>query len=567
MCGIHLIVSNTSPESKVLEALKSAKHRGPDSKGTVSGKINDNFYTLGHTRLQISGDESHVQPMSNDRYDFAINGEIYNSGELQTKYKINPLHNDSYVLFHLLNVHGLDILSEVNGMFSFVWIDKEKHKVHLVRDSSGQKPLYFSRINGFTVSSELGSFLDKKIDQKEIKHYLNYKYTRLGNTICEQINEVIPGTILTFSANNSVSENKIALSKIAPPSSLTETILKAVSRHSIGINDPAVLLSGGLDSSIVLRDLVALGKKPVAYTIDTGSDENPDLTYAVELCKKLGVEHKTVQPKPEDFQDFIRSMDHPVGDGAFFFNWVLAREIHKDGYKVAFTGNGADELFGGYNRHLAFYSFNKYKTAMLVGKKVYSVLPKFLFSQKNKVNAGKFFGSLSKNSGETFMNFSRLSLNVSCVEERKEMTYYDALEYDRKNYLVKDIFSLSDQAGMSFSVEIRSPFMDASLLNRFEKKKIASVLDVGKNALRQIYGGTVLGEISKRKKIGFGIPFMSFFGAEKLVEIEKNLHALNAFLGHEELKSVERILENKSNEFSNEYWALLILVSWLKLNR
>lgn len=568
MCGIHLIVSSTNSEKSVLEKLEQSWHRGPDGSNIVSGKLNEDFYTLGHNRLQINGNETHAQPISTERYDFAITGEIYNYRELQSKYNVNPLFNDSYVLLELINRYGLDVLKEVNGMYSFVLIDKEKHQVHLVRDPSGQKPLFYSTLNGLAASSISNSLPNDGLSKEQIRNYLSYKYTALGYSIFEGVNEVVPGTILTLHAELKLTSRAInaAVNLVQKP--LKENIEKAVCRHAYGAERVAVLLSGGLDSSIIAQELVSLGKEVVAYTINTKNEENDDLSYARKLCEKLGVAHRVITPDEKDFLDFINTIDLPVGDGAFYFNWLLCRTIKRDGFKFALTGNGADELFGGYNRHLAFYSFKKYKSALFVAKKLYRFLPQFLFVGNNKLNTDKFFTNLSRDCKHTFLNFCRLGFLEPAEEKSSEaFSYAHALAYDRTNYLVKDIFSLSDQAGMSHSVEVRSPFLDASLVANSIKKTKHSYLDVEKNRLKHLYGVGVLKEITERKKVGFGIPFIQFFGTEKLEEMVADIQVLSPYLTEQEIQRMTQLLDKKTDNLSNEYWALLILLSWMKVNK
>ena len=574
MCGIHFILDSrsSSVESNLQKMLNHSCHRGPDATGSSMGELKHKTFALGHNRLQITGDETHAQPIKNDRYELVVNGEIYNYLDLSLKYKLNSLHNDSYVLFDLLCKYGLDILSELNGMFSFVFVDKEEHKIIIARDLSGQKPLYYSHDTfGFVLSSETQA-IDKvkrhEISGDQIKQYLNFKHTTLGNSLFENVLEVKPGEIITINEQLEFTSSSFE-NKLQPESKdIRKTAQKSLLRHSHGTENPAVLLSGGLDSSIVLHELISLGKKPVAYTLDTSSSGNDDTSFAQSLCKELNVEHHLVKPDKKAFYEFVKSMDQPVGDGAYFFTWLLAKEIKKKGHKVVLTGNGADELFGGYNRHLAFFSYLKFKGAMTFMKKVYSWVPKFFLKKGQKINADKFFAKVSPDELTTFLNFTKMDFKIDLDPSCGDLDLRGALNYDTSNYLVKDVLTLADQAGMSHSLEFRSPFLDRELVQLAQSLNPMQMMSKnGKYHLKTAFGGSKLSEIINRKKVGFGLPFLSFWDSSFLNDIDKRLDILSPYLSDLELEEVKDKFQKNSDLYTNEYWAVLILVSWIELNR
>jgi asparagine synthase (glutamine-hydrolysing) len=557
MCGIHYIQSkNREDLSKISQMIDASEHRGMDGKNHLIG---ENF-AIGHNLLAINGKVN--QPFENEQFILSFNGEIYNYKELATKHQITDYQNDAEVLFKLLCRNGMKILEELDGMFAFVFIDKIDQKTYFARDFYGQKPLFYSTDkNLFVASSELKNlklFSGQKpnISKDEIKHFLTFKF--VNSSIFKNFKQLKPATFLCIDKNFNVEEKSYTLHLSNTPN-LKESIIKSIELQSDSNHRPAVFFSGGLDSSIVLYELHKLGKNPIAYTIDNSEIDSKyktkDLKYSKDFCQKLGIEHHLIKPEKNQFQDFIQSMDLPVGDGAFYLQWLLSKEISKN-HKIAFSGNGADELFAGYRRHSAFDYYLQNNLIIKVITKI-----KFIFSDKSKQ---KFLQSInSKSKAQTFENFTKTGFDFhkNTFIQKAEFSLKDALKFDQENYLPKNCLSISDQSAMTFGLELRNPFLCNDLTAFFDN----SSPRVGKKSLKEIYSLIPEFEpIINRKKEGFGIPFYAFWGKEISTEFLELLNYLKEFLTENEFSQIAKTVQKFDDNYSNEYWSLWVLLNWLK---
>lgn len=563
MCGVHFIQSQNGQCEQWIESfVLNSTHRGPNGKGFFSGKINELNFSLGHNLLAVN--DFVEQPLSkNERYFLSYNGEIYNYLELAQKHKVELKTNDSEVLFELLIQFGAEILPQLNGMFAFVFVDKERGESIIARDYFGQKPLYYSQNEeSFFVSSELRNLktVDSKISRDSILQVLNFKYTK--DTCFDNIKTVEAASYLVLKADNSFTSHHYSLDQ-NNKLTLKEAISSSVSAHSKGDIRPAVLLSGGLDSSIILRELVLQNRNPIAYTLDT-LNESEDLFHAKKLCEDLNVEHRIIAPSITDFEQFIDSIDQPVGDGAFYFQWLLAREISKE-HRFALCGNGADELFGGYRRHQAFKQYLRYKPLFLSLKSLFGK------AFKNNASLEKFFSNIDQNAQQTFINFSknRFDLEAPIHVKKDVFTLNEALNFDIENYLEQDVLKITDQSAMAFGLEYRSPFLDSAIFalsSELEAKE--KIKNKGKFHLKELYKkDALLQEILKRKKQGFGIPFTDYWSDTMKFDLLDLTIAIDSYITKKELEHIHKMIYSWNNKWSNEYWTILILCKWLQLNK
>jgi len=568
MCGIHLILSNKKEHAaKVKQMAESAVHRGPDGLHVKETIVGNKFLGLGHNLLHIVGEKPTVQPLMTTNSALIFNGEIYNYNELAKKYDLEKGSNDSSVLHALLEKKGLGCLGELNGMFSFAFIDFKKQKVCLARDTFGQKPLYFSSQNNeLIVSSECRSLLSSGLIHSDIRRtgvleILHQKHVDLGESIYENISSVLPGEIIEIDHQLKIKREQFSLEKSEEKNSLDHLFSNSLALHTSTINSPALFLSGGLDSALLLHYLKEEnGQTPVCYTVNTDSN---DLSFAKKLVEFYDVPHQIVEAKTENFSAFIQDLDAPVGDGASFLQYELSKEIKKN-HKVALSGNGADELFAGYNRHIAYQKFLKNKPLLLLLKRL-QFLSVLYPNQDRKRLLKKFFSSLNSNEEATFRNFYSLQLLPYHQSNNNEkFSLEDALHSDLINYLTQDLLAISDLTGMSAGIEIRSPFLDQHIFNYSNQYSVEQKLSKGtKTLLKDLTKkNVILSSISERKKQGFGIHFHSFFKGRMKELIDIN--PLRDFLSKEQLDQIKRVINQDNDLLSNEYWTLLILTSWLK---
>lgn len=573
MCGIHFILSK---DVKHLSSIKSmmaqASHRGPDGENKITHTLGNFHFALGHNLLHVVGKDPVYQPLMNPHGILVFNGEIYNYKVLAKKYGISPILNDTAVLFQLLQLKGADIIPELNGMFALIWYNQKSNEILIVRDSYGQKPLYYALLDsGMVASSECQSLfksnlVNKDINRKSVLEILSHKHVSVGNSIFNSILEVLPGEVIKINADLKVSKRFFKPNSSHNTKDLNTLFNDSISRHVTG-DSAALLFSGGLDSSILLSHLKDQGLSPVCYTLDTSIDSvhsTSDTLFAKKLAQKLNVNHISVKADPKNFHHFIEHLDIPIGDGAFFLQNELSKEIAKD-YKYALSGNGADELFAGYNRHLAFQKYKTYKNVFLFLKQL-----KFLMflhpSPEKKRLLNRFLNSVSKNEWNTYQSF--FSLRLTEIETKTEKAYFslnEAIDYDFKNYLPQDLLKISDLAGMRHGLELRSPFLDFSITSYAESIAVNDLLKKGTKSILKDYSLSKkeLFPIINRKKEGFGIPFISFFGSEVKKEMLTLIPLLNDFLDQKKLDTIKDIINLNDDSYSNEYWTLYILCSWL----
>jgi asparagine synthase (glutamine-hydrolysing) len=563
VCGIHFIQSNSESDlNKITLMTQGSQNRGPNGVNTSFGLLSNCKFTLGHNLLSILGDV--VQPIENELHSLSYNGEIYNYLDLAKEYNIENTANDASVLFELLSKFGTEIIQELDGMFAFVWVDKKLDLTIIGRDYFGQKPLFYhSSETLFVASSEqknLLNFIPKNINRETVRDILTFKSS--SQSIYKHIKQVKAGTYICLDSNFNFSCTAFK-PKSRNSDNLSKALKESIDMHCVGLLEPAVLLSGGLDSSIILTELVDLGHRPVAYTIETDRYEDKKEVYsASNLCKDLEIEHHIVKADKSLFDEFVNSIDHVVGDGAFYFQWLLARQI-KDKHNFALCGNGADELFGGYRRHLAFSYYLKYKSIFLVLKQV-----TFLTSLFPNSSFSKFLKAIDKDQKTTFVNFtkSQLKINSATYHHSEYFDLAQVLLFDQNNYLPNDLLSISDQSSMAFGIEFRSPFLSNDVFSISRNLNVRDkIKNGGKNHLRNLYrNNPKLKHILNRKKQGFGIEFTQYWGLEGKASLLDSLKTIEYFLSTAEIQHIQNQINCYSPNLSNEYWTILILGKWLK---
>ena len=369
MCGIAGIIGNDISK-KLQDMLISLKHRGPDGSGVfVDGnisygnlddlKISEGSFGLGHNLLSIVGCES--QPIVYDNYVMVCNGEIYNFKELKNKFGIDfKTDSDCEIIVSLINIFYNGSLydavvkttEQLDGDYSFAVYDGKNFAA--VRDPVGVKPLYF----GENKCEEIFAFASQKkalwkIGINDVKTVppdsmlYNKELVKINNKLNQTVN--IPD--LQFQSN---------LSKEILKKQLKELLITSVKKRISGLSKVGILFSGGIDSTIIAKIVDDLGIKPCLYSV--GHKDSADLKFAMKTAEKMNLPLKTRVIDVEDVRKYLI----PVLDAIEEFNimkigvgmpaYIAAEMAHEDNLKVMLSGQGADELFGGYNRYLKFYA-------------------------------------------------------------------------------------------------------------------------------------------------------------------------------------------------------------------
>ncbi|MDB4840797.1 asparagine synthase (glutamine-hydrolyzing) [Nitrosopumilus sp.] len=561
MCGICGL---TWSDSDLIRKMgNKIKHRGPEQEGFFV----DEHVSLCCERLKILDlRETAKQPQHNEDSTIwvVLNGEIYNFRELREKLEHNHTfytNSDTEVILHAYEEYGENCLEHLNGMFAFAIWDTKKKKLFLARDRLGVKPLYYSLINDdLLFSSEIKSILqhdgvERTLNYSALSQFLTYAYTIDGQTLFKNIFELLPGQKLVYyfdekkphisnywnlSLQNSSDSEDIILKKLEKL--LTKSIdLRLESDAPVG-----ALLSGGLDSSIMVAILNNITETPVkTFTTGFGHelDEYKEAKIVSEHC---GTDHHEIELSYKKLTDMLPTilwhMEFPFGRPSILSNFLVSEEVKKF-VTVAYTGEGSDELFAGYNRYIPFSK----KNSLPLNDKINSI-PSGFFSNsedRNIFHESLELASLTKN--DPNIAFSKL------IEKNPHHDLLNqVLLFELKTEIPGAQTWRIDRAGSAHALELREPFLDYHLVeysasipgnykinfnDKIQKKFILQKL--AKKFLPDV--------IATRKKFPWGIPYYDFFIKEFL--------PLAECLIDKGIKNHRPFLNSKSNDirdlFSN----------------
>lgn len=524
MCGIAGFISkNRDYDSATIVKgmLDKGVHRGPDQSGFAT--YGDT--TLGMVRLSIIDTLEHNIPYEDASGAFAIvyNGEIYNHEEIRKNlsgYRFNTGSDTETAMVSFID-KGVEAFKEYNGMYAFAVHDKKRNETFVVRDKVGEKPVYYVKGKDFfAFASEIKSLIglvEPEFNKKAIS-YLAYEFTTGKETLFKNIYTLEPGEYIhikngkaTIKSYWKIWENIIELpddeNKII--SSLAELVEDSIllrtknSAHSFG-----AFVSGGIDSSLV----ACIAKPEYLYTAHYNYDDFNELDYAKLVSKRIKKELIIVEPTKEDFirtrEQVAYHLDTPCTWTSFTL-WALLERIKKDGVKVMMTGDGADEVFGGYHRyHLLHHDQQIYK---LEAMKQYSYL------------IGRYYGSEVERYVK-LVNRCENPYNPKVLKFLNESVgfYFDKMQNDVVHAMgLNDFYStmqvllqMADRLSMAFSIENRSPFLDYRLVQfAFSMSSKYKIKDgITKWALKEVARKFIPKEICDRvDKRGFSAPVNKWF--------------------------------------------------------
>lgn len=567
MCGICGIISSDNSyliQENLLGAMCDViTHRGPDEQGYYI----KNGIGLGMRRLKIIDLATGSQPICNEDGSVVVvfNGEIYNFLELR-KSLIQKGHtfssnSDTEVIVHLYEDYGDDFLKHLNGMFGIALFDKSRKKLILARDRMGEKPLYFTKKEDILVfGSELKSILcfpdlNAEMNQEAVYHYFSFNYIPAPLTIYKNINKLAPGEYLTFK-NNKVTIKKywdLASAKqlkIKDEQEIAEELqrqlVKSIQMRLISDVPLGAFLSGGIDSSIMVALMSQISNVPVkTFSIGLENDAQSELPFARQVAKKYATDHHELIAKPNAI-DLIDQVlwhcDEPFADSSALPT-LLVSQLTKQHVTVAISGDGGDELFGGYERYqriLARTSFNKTPKlirhflscavgeALPFGTKGKAFLQGLQYSDfdfftigtseelKRHLFSKDFLHSLGNTTSKDIANTAFLP-NHSLLQQ--------CINFDIKYYLPDDILVKVDRMSMAASLETRAPFLDHNVVEF--AASIPDHLKINENITKYILKNTfkhLLPEsIFTRGKSGFSIPLEDWFRKELKEMLQTNL--------------------------------------------
>ncbi len=572
MCGISGFLSFSEKLSKekldsfsILMAKRLIK-RGPDSFGVWSEPKSN--ISLSHRRLSILDlSEKANQPMicSNHRYVIVYNGEIYNFNEIKDSLNINPkkikTSSDTEILLELISKKGVNqSLSILNGIFCFAVWDKKKKKLFIARDRVGVKPvyIYWDKLN-LAFASEIKAlkvlpWLSFNLDKKSIVNYVRLNYIPSPFSIYKNVIKLNPGSVFEVNLKKEVSikkffninYNNLQSKSFSNPFDTHKILENSVKSQMISDVPLGVFLSGGVDSSLITALAQKNSSKKInSFTIGFEENEFDEAKYAKEISRIIGTNHNEVYFNYDSLSALIKKMpdmyDEPFADSSQLPTSLLS-QITKEKVTVALSGDGGDELFGGYYRYFLAEKYNNliFNRSRLVKdslKKIINIFPLkfwntlgiFLPNQLGGMQFGdkllKFSKLLDKNAETSFhqriiSNYDNFSEILFSTEENK-IRYFDSKFEELINdstkrmqildfltYLPDDILTKVDRASMNYSLEVRVPFLDNEVINHaFNLKKEDTVINSnGKIILKKILGKYLPNHLVNRPKMGFGVP-------------------------------------------------------------
>ena len=641
MCGIAGCLYNDEKnfienERIIKNIALSLQHRGPDNLGYYFNKKKKIIFS--HNRLSILDlSNKAFQPFkSSSGYKvISYNGEIYNHLKIreflkENNFKINwKTSSDTETLIECIDKIGLDkTLKKVCGMFAFALWDKKSENLYLVRDRYGEKPLYFFNHNkSFFFTSEIGQLnkiLDNKLilDQSSINGFLNYNYIPGPNSVYQNVKKVLPGTYIEIKfVNNKITKREINYWKpkqfiVANNQSdikkkddyiynFEKTIKNVVKDSLISDVPTGIFLSSGVDSSLIASIAKNVTQEKI-NTFSLGVVKNNDyneLKASEKIAKYLNSNHHSFQIYEKEIidnlEDALNSYDEPFADSSQILTFLLCKKSRKH-IKVALTGDGGDELFGGYNRHFLIYyleknmkllgikSFNNILIQKLLSGSANLIHPSLLsnfFAYSNdkykKIknilqfsSENNLYQMLITNNNETEIN-SLLKNNLvrrSILYGIKDYSFLSKIMLsDMKNYLPNDILVKIDRSSMAFGLESRSPLLDLRVYDF--AKKLPNNLRFknfqGKFFLREVLKKYLPKSILPTKKRGFSFSVKDMLQKKVFINwsqkfLSPKIIEKNRFLNHKNVNKLIELHQAGRGDYSNTIWSLLVLQNWLK---
>ena len=547
MCGIAGFISPARADAAALAPmLARIAHRGPDGQGTfVEGPA-----ALGHCRLAIIDLQGGAQPLYSEDKNFVVvfNGEIYNYRELTAELTALghtfTTRTDTEVLLHGWEQWGRELLPRLRGMFAFALWDRRAQVLFCARDMFGIKPLYYCRCADGTLlfASEIKAFLDhpsfeKQLNTAQLPLYLSCQYSPGRDTFFAGVQKLLPGHFLEF------SEGIVRTTRWVQPAFLPgdtppaldelETVLRqSAEAHKIADVEVAGFLSGGVDSAY----LTALARPARTYTISYAEPKYDESFSARALARNLGLRNRVRCISPGEFWDAVPAvqyhMDEPMADAAAVALYFLNREAARD-VKVVLSGEGADELFGGYNIYRDPFTarwYNRLPPWLRGGLgAAASLLPpgpgvNFLVRRGLSLEE-RYFGPTAllteREKRRLLPGYEGDGDPVCLTESSWDMTEdQDPVtrmqQVDLQLWLAGDILLKADKMSMAHSLELRVPYLDKEVFALAAALPAAAKANarMTKIALRQAAARTLPPAAAARKKLGFPVPVRDWLRQE-----------------------------------------------------
>jgi asparagine synthase (glutamine-hydrolysing) len=601
VCGIAGLYSPAGPPTpELVDAMRAALvHRGPDEGSTDAfGRC-----VLGHQRLRIVDLETGYQPVANETGDVVcvFNGEIYNFPRLRQELGGHEVRGtgDTPVLPHLYEEGGPDFVERLEGMFALAVWDAPRDRLVLARDRLGKKPLLWTRLPDGTLAfaSELKALLRlpdvrREVDLEAIDAYLALQYVPGDRTALHGIRKLPPGHVLVADGGS----QRLHRYWQASPSIATDcyneeewlelvrtTVRTAVAKRLIADVPLGALLSGGIDSSIVVAAMAQASGRPVrTFTVGFADARYDERAYARAVAERYGTEHVELEIEADVAETLPRlaaTLDEPLGDEAVFPLFLICEQARRH-VTVALTGDGGDESFAGYERYVAYGLASRLPAhGAAAAARAVRLLPAARREPRSPLYRGARLLDVAAEPPsrrytrlmEVFPPDLRRRLwgngrasEVLLEPGERGMTGLQLL--DIGTYLPGDLLLKADLASMAHSLELRSPLLDHTVveLGLALPDRLKARGRLAKVALRRAFADDLPPQVAARGKTGFGVPLGRWFRAD-LRELAADALAVDR--GWFRPAEVRRLLEEHRSghaDHGHRLWCLLMLELWMR---
>ncbi|MDW3208252.1 MAG: asparagine synthase (glutamine-hydrolyzing) [Reichenbachiella sp.] len=618
MCGITGILAFNEVGRFNLTNLEQATlalaHRGPDNHGTYINHL----VGLGHRRLSIiDTSENANQPFEimDGRYIITFNGEIFNYQSLRKELVSKGIQfksdSDTEVLLHLYAQEGKRCLDKLNGFFAFAIYDTKEKSLFIARDRLGIKPLLFYQDEfKFLFASEMSAMLalgiDKAIDPEALNYYLQLNYTPAPLTMIEGVKKLEPGHYIFIQDGkvdiqryyNIPADEENTFTDYNVTKNQLQTLLeKSVARRMIADVPLGCFLSGGIDSSVITA--VASSQTQSLKTFSIGFESNKffdETQYAELVAKKFKTDHTTFKLTNDEITshlaDIVDHIDEPFADSSAIPVFLLSKKT-REHVTVALSGDGADEIFSGYNKHEAWWKIEyntKFKTLIALAQPFAKLMPKsrsgaisnaarqvVRFAEAMKLSPADRYWFLASFTSQSkvddlltkpFLNNEQRISWMNSMNNYKDMN--DVLRLDSEFVLPNDMLKKVDLMSMANSLEVRVPFLDHELVEFVfslpESMKINS--SIRKRILQDAYRDILPSELYNRPKKGFEIPLLDWLKSSLKNELtthlfDRDLIESQGLFSWDEVMALQKQLFSRNPEDSHaRVWGLYVFQKW-----
>ena len=629
MCGIAGAAAFTKKGTVFLNKVQSATDclqlRGPDA----GGIYRDDTVALGHRRLSIIDTSTAAsQPMQDEskRYTIIYNGEFFNFQRYREELIQSGIHlgnhSDTEVLLHLYINEGVKCLEKINGFFALAIYDKAQQTLFVARDRMGVKPLlYYADEDKILFASEMKALITmgipRELDKASMMAYFQMNYIPSPNTIFKNVHKLQPGSYLIIDlSDRSIQEKQWYQIPYSPEKNLHPDTYEHSKTKLIHLMDEAVqrrlvadvpigaFLSGGIDSSVIValasRHVKQLNTFSIGFKDDAHFDESG---FAQLVADKYKTNHTVFKVSNnellESLQSALNYLDEPFADSSALAVNVLSRETRKH-VTVALSGDGADELFSGYNKHRAEWIIRNNKlqrtllnitspiVSMLQGSRSSKMLNKLRqlhrFAEGSKLNVKDRYWRWCSFIGEkTALNLFKegwmnqeeeyLHRKQNIVKHlNNDNDFNEVLLTDMQLVLVGDMLVKVDQMSMANSLEVRNPFIDVEVVNFAFSLPSHYKIDgkAQKKIVRDAFRSMLPPELYHRSKQGFEVPLLKWFQTELKSLINDDL-LQDDFIVSQGIFNVMEIKNLKQQLYSSQpgdiharIWGLIVFQHWWK---